>query len=245
MVSDLHQLEQLKDAPRSLVSKQLDHSWTKQIEPLGSPDCHLAKCRPGRNPVVKGALRMLACGIVPSQDCPQTSEGSCDEVGMTKTDEAGRLPIHYAAMADNVQEIEARLAEGDDINLGDKRGFTPLHMATQHGSRAAARFLLDHGADVDRPNASGNTPLFVAVFNSRGNGELISSPSREGSRSTSREQHRPDTGGARPAHRKLRCGPVFFRSPGVTPVHRKVGRPVGIPRRETLADARARCFSVP
>jgi len=92
---------------------------------------------------------------------------------MTKTDEAGRLPIHYAAMADNVQEIEARLAEGDDINLGDKRGFTPLHMATQHGSRAAARFLLDHGADVDRPNASGNTPLFVAVFNSRGNGELI------------------------------------------------------------------------
>ena len=98
---------------------------------------------------------------------------SYDGMGMTKADEAGRLPIHYAAMTDDVKDLEARLAEGDDINLADKGGFTPLHMATQHDSHAAARFLLDHGADVDRPDASGNTPLFVAVFNSRGSGELI------------------------------------------------------------------------
>ena len=115
---------------------------------------------------------MLASGVVLSRDRPHPQR-SYDGMAMIEADESGRLPIHYAAMTDNVKEIEARLAEGDDINLGDKRGFTPLHMATQHDFRAGARFLLDRGADVDRPNASGNTPLFVAVFNSRGNGELI------------------------------------------------------------------------
>src|ERR1700688_2540709 len=116
---------------------------------------------------------MLACGIVPSQGTIRRPRSVLRWHGMTKADAAGRLPIHYAAMTDNVKDLEARLAEGDDINLADKHGFTPLHMATQHDSHAAARFLLDHGADVDRPNASGNTPLFVAVFNSRGSGELI------------------------------------------------------------------------
>ena len=33
--------------------------------------------------------------------------------------------------------------------------------------------LLDGGAAVDQPNAFGNTPLLVAVFNSRGEGDLI------------------------------------------------------------------------
>lgn len=46
-------------------------------------------------------------------------------------------------------------------------------MACQQGSAAAARALLDVGASVDSVNAFGNTPLFVAVFNSRGRGDLI------------------------------------------------------------------------
>ena len=90
-----------------------------------------------------------------------------------ETDREGRFPLHYAAMANDVDEVEARLAAGDDPNLGDHLGFTPLHLAAQEGSHDAARALLDHGSDVDRVNHFGNTPLFVAVFNSRGRGELI------------------------------------------------------------------------
>ena len=92
---------------------------------------------------------------------------------MTELDPEGRLPLHYAALANSVGEIEERLRAGDDVNLGDRRGFTPLHFAAQQQAREAARVLLDHGAEVDSVNAYGNTPLFVAVFNSRGSGELI------------------------------------------------------------------------
>ena len=91
---------------------------------------------------------------------------------MTETDREGRLPLHYAAMANDVVEIEARLTAGDDPHLGDRMGFTPLHLAAQEGSLEAARMLLDRGAALDQVNSFGNTPLFVAVFNSRGRGDV-------------------------------------------------------------------------
>jgi ankyrin repeat protein len=92
---------------------------------------------------------------------------------VTELDREGRLPLNYAAMANDVVDLEARLAAGDDQNLGDRLGLMPLHLAAQEGSLEAARVLLDHRADVDRVNSFCNTPLFVAVFNSRGRGDLI------------------------------------------------------------------------
>jgi ankyrin repeat protein len=62
---------------------------------------------------------------------------------MTELDREGRLPLHDAALANHVEQIEAM------------------------------RVLLRHGADVDRVNSFGNTALFVAVFNSRGCGDAI------------------------------------------------------------------------
>lgn len=92
---------------------------------------------------------------------------------MTDVDREGRTPLHYAAMANDVDVIRARLAAGADLNFGDKLGFTPLHLAAQEDSLDAARVLIEHGADIDRKNSFGNTPLFAAVFNSRGRGDLI------------------------------------------------------------------------
>jgi uncharacterized protein len=88
-------------------------------------------------------------------------------------DVAGRNALHYAALANDVHEVEARLSAGDDPNQADEEGFTPLHFAAQERAEAVARVLLDRGADVDPVNVHGNTPLFTAVFNSRGDGSVI------------------------------------------------------------------------
>src|SRR4051812_40707414 len=92
---------------------------------------------------------------------------------MGDVDRDGRLPLHHAALVNDAPGVAARIESGDDPNLGDHLGFTPLHLAAQEGSTEAARALLDAGADVDRVNSFGNSPLFVAVFNSRGRGDLI------------------------------------------------------------------------
>lgn len=92
---------------------------------------------------------------------------------MSEMDRGGRLPLHYAAMADDVAGVLGAISAGDDPSASDHNGLTPLHLAAQEGSLGAATALLDNGAEIDRVNAYGNTPLFVAVFNSRGRGDLI------------------------------------------------------------------------
>ena len=92
---------------------------------------------------------------------------------MISVDRAGRTSLHYAALENDVAEIMALLAAGVDVDAPDGRGFTPLHLACQQWAVDAGRALLVGGALVDSVNDFGNTPLFVAVFNSRGRGELI------------------------------------------------------------------------
>jgi ankyrin repeat protein len=92
---------------------------------------------------------------------------------MTPADVEGRSPLHYAAMQDDVDRAKVLIEQGEDVNLGDRLGFTPLHFAAQEGAARVAEILLRKGAAVDATNAYGNTPLFVAVFNSRGRGDLI------------------------------------------------------------------------
>jgi ankyrin repeat protein len=91
----------------------------------------------------------------------------------SSVDRGGRSALHYAALAGDASEVVRLLADGLDANLGDKDGFTPLHFAAQGWHLEVARALLDGGAEVDAQNRHGNTPLGVAVFNSKGRGELI------------------------------------------------------------------------
>lgn len=88
-------------------------------------------------------------------------------------DRQGRTPLHTAALRGDLAEIERLIAAGADPSVGDNNGFTPLHLAAQEGQTDAARALLNGGAEVDKRNGFGNTALFVAVFNSRGRGDLI------------------------------------------------------------------------
>lgn len=90
-----------------------------------------------------------------------------------KPDRAGRTPLHYAALGNDVAQVAELLATGADPDAADRQGFRPLHLAAQQGAAEAARALLDAGAAADLVNQFGNTPLFVAVFNSEGRGDLI------------------------------------------------------------------------
>lgn len=76
-------------------------------------------------------------------------------------------------MADDVSTLKDLLSRGESPDALDHLGFTPLHLAAQQWLVPAAEALLGAGASVDAENAFGNTPLFVAVFNSKGRGELI------------------------------------------------------------------------
>jgi len=92
---------------------------------------------------------------------------------MTPTDRSGRTPLHYAGFENDADKVALLLTQGVDVDAQDRQGFTPLHLACQEGAISAARALLDGGASIDIPNSFGNTPLFVAVGNSRGQGDLI------------------------------------------------------------------------
>jgi ankyrin repeat protein len=88
-------------------------------------------------------------------------------------DRAGRSSLHYAALANDADEVTRLIAEGESIDSADSQGFTPLHLASQEHALDAAAALLKFGATVDPINSFGNTPLFVAVFNSRGRRGMI------------------------------------------------------------------------
>lgn len=117
-----------------------------------------------------------------------------NDVAMTESDAQGRTPLHYAALAKDADECEARLTAGHDPDSRDSKGFTPLHFAAQEGAVDVARVLLGHGASVDATNDFGNTPLFTAVFNSRGDGSVIALLREHGA-----DPHKANNSGQTPA----------------------------------------------
>jgi uncharacterized protein len=95
-------------------------------------------------------------------------------------DRMGRTPLHYAALDDAAESVRALIDAGADVDARDQAGNTPLHFAAQEGSLAVGRILLEAGAAVDPKDQHGNTPLWRAVFNSRGDGEMITLLRRHG-----------------------------------------------------------------
>lgn len=94
-----------------------------------------------------------------------------------KTDEYGCSALHYVVVdlpvEQHASEIKRLIGQGVDPNEADKQGWTPLHFAAQRRSPDAAKVLLDHGVTVDLQDQYGNTPLLRAVFESKGEGEMI------------------------------------------------------------------------
>ncbi len=85
--------------------------------------------------------------------------------GLVSTrDGYGKLPLHYAAEAGNVEIVKFLLAHKADITGQDNRGWTALHHAVNNDHTATVELLIAHGAKMNAPNAMNWTPLHLAVF---------------------------------------------------------------------------------
>lgn len=88
-------------------------------------------------------------------------------------DKYGRT-ILYDAIVKGFKDIVEELCLAKiNINLQDNNGKTPLHFASIHHQLDIAKILIHYGANVNLKDENGNTPLFDAVFNSKGNPDII------------------------------------------------------------------------
>ncbi len=74
------------------------------------------------------------------------------------------VPIHLAVLQGHVDQIEAHIAAGSDLDKLDDYGSTVLHVAATFGKTQVARALIDAGADLEVKNNDGSTALHVAAF---------------------------------------------------------------------------------
>jgi ankyrin repeat protein len=80
---------------------------------------------------------------------------NAEELEMTELLEA----VAFGTLAD----VEAKVAQGADLEARDTWHRTPWLLAIQIGDIAKARFLLEHGAQRDATDSSGAPPLFYAI----------------------------------------------------------------------------------
>ncbi|XP_068698694.1 tonsoku-like protein isoform X1 [Montipora foliosa] len=103
-------------------------------------------------------------------------EGSRRKTNATRTrrsqrkavNEKGETPLHEAAIAGNLQRVEALLEKGADVNARDYCGWLPLHEACNHGHVEIVELLLKAGSDVNDQGGEhcfGVTPLHDAAEN--------------------------------------------------------------------------------
>jgi ankyrin repeat protein len=78
-------------------------------------------------------------------------------------DDAGDAAIHVVAGRRDLQWLRFVMAQGADVNLGNRNGDTALIIATRIGFAEGADALLRKGALVDKTNRAGETPLIIAV----------------------------------------------------------------------------------
>ena len=80
-------------------------------------------------------------------------------------DQAGRTPLHYAAVDNKLDDVNALIAAGAEIDVREDSGqYTPLMFAAQNDDNIeVVKALVEAGADVNLTNRKGETPLFIAT----------------------------------------------------------------------------------
>lgn len=88
-------------------------------------------------------------------------------------DRLNRTALHNAVIDGEFDQARTLLDSGTDVNAKDAMGWAPLHFAAQNLDVEMVRMLLAFNANIDATDEYGNTPLSKAVFNYRGEGNII------------------------------------------------------------------------
>jgi uncharacterized protein len=91
----------------------------------------------------------------------------------SKTDMAGRTPLHEAALHDLKEAVPLLIERGADVNAQDNLHSTPLHLAASCKQLAVARALVEAGSDVNAVTTMDYTPLSVAVMSANGDASVV------------------------------------------------------------------------
>ncbi|XP_015588660.1 acyl-CoA-binding domain-containing protein 6 [Cephus cinctus] len=86
---------------------------------------------------------------------------SRDPACVSRSDQDGMLPIHWAADRGHVPTLKCLVERGADVDAQDGGGQTPLHFAASCGHIEAVRYLLSVGATFIADN-EGLTPRHIA-----------------------------------------------------------------------------------
>lgn len=84
----------------------------------------------------------------------------------------GTLLHHSIAYGAHQVAVEL-IRRGIDVNMQDSNGQSALHFAAESCNVTVAELLIQHGGRFDLLDVHGNSPVWTAVFNARGNYELV------------------------------------------------------------------------
>lgn len=64
-----------------------------------------------------------------------------------------------------IQDVDAAIDSGVDINMCDTNGFAPIHYASIRGNLKVLKYLVSKNADINAPaqNATQDTPLQLSI----------------------------------------------------------------------------------
>ena len=85
----------------------------------------------------------------------------------------GQTLLHEAAAYNSVECANELIYRKASLNDQDLKGKTALHYAAANNSILVCDALIQGGADISISDDFGNQPLWTAVFNARGNYELV------------------------------------------------------------------------
>ena len=96
-----------------------------------------------------------------------------EEIDINTVDSGGRTLLMEAIIRKNHELAKLLIENGADVNIQDNNDWSALHFAAQEYDLISTELLVQNGANVNSQNDYGNSIISTAVFNSRGQGEVI------------------------------------------------------------------------
>ncbi|UKB82731.1 ankyrin repeat domain-containing protein [Chryseobacterium sp. MEBOG06] len=100
-------------------------------------------------------------------------EVNSNNVNQLKNEERQNL-LHESISSGSYDVLKYLLSININVNAQDNEGMTPLHYCGLYRSQTATRQLLENRSiEINKKDDYGNNPLWTAVFNARGNYDVV------------------------------------------------------------------------